>query len=128
MSVLVAQVEPHSPAARKGVKAGDLLLSVNGNEIEDVLDYRFYIVNEKLNLRLLRDGKEIVVTLRKREEDDPGLLFDTYLMDRQQSCRNQSGGVGDGYACPGVAVVDGADTHNQPLTEPSGLNSGNGAR
>ena len=89
MSVLVAQVEPRSPAARKGVKAGDLLLSVNGNEIEDVLDYRFYIVNEKLTLRLLREGKEITVTLRKREEDDPGLLFDTYLMDRQQSCRNQ---------------------------------------
>lgn len=89
MSVLISQVEPRSPAARKGVKAGDLLLSVNGNEIEDVLDYRFHIVNERLTLRLLREGKERTVTLHKREEDDPGLVFDTYLMDRQQSCRNQ---------------------------------------
>ena len=89
MSVVISQVEPHSVADRKGIRAGDLLLSINGNEIEDVLDYRFYIVNDRLTLRLLREGKERTVTLRKREEDDPGLLFETYLMDRQQSCRNQ---------------------------------------
>ena len=88
MSVIIARVESDSVAARKGVRAGDLLLSINGNEIEDVLDYRFHIVNTRLVLKLLRDGKEKKIVLRKPEDEDPGLEFDTYLMDRQQNCRN----------------------------------------
>ncbi len=89
MSVVIAKVEEGSLAERKGVLSGDLLLSINSNEIDDVLDYRFHIVNKRLKLRLLRDGKERTVTLRKQEQEDIGLDFDTYLMDKQQSCRNK---------------------------------------
>ncbi len=89
MSVVIAKVEQGSLAERKGVLSGDLLLSINSNEIDDVLDYRFHIVNKRLKLRLLRDGKERTVTIRKQEQEDIGLDFDTYLMDKQQSCRNK---------------------------------------
>lgn len=89
MSVLITKVDEGSLAERKGVLSGDLLLSINSNEISDVLDYRFHIVNKKLKLRLLRDGKERTVTIRKDELEDIGLDFETYLMDKQQSCRNK---------------------------------------
>ncbi len=89
MSVLITNVDDGSLAKRKGILSGDMLLSVNGNEISDVLDYRFHIVNKKLKLRLLRDGKERAVTIRKDEQEDIGLDFETYLMDKQQSCRNK---------------------------------------
>lgn len=89
MSVVIAKVEQGSLAERKGVLSGDLLLSINSNVIDDVLDYRFHIVNKRLKLRLLRDGKERAVTIRKQDWEDIGLDFDTYLMDKQQSCRNK---------------------------------------
>ena len=41
--VKITAVEPHSKADAVGIEAGDVLVSVNGNDIHDVLDYRFYL-------------------------------------------------------------------------------------
>ena len=38
MSIAIESVTPHTPAARAGIRAGDRLLSINGNVIRDVLD------------------------------------------------------------------------------------------
>ncbi|MBQ5841952.1 MAG: PDZ domain-containing protein, partial [Clostridia bacterium] len=40
--VFVTGIIPHSPAEKAGIRSGDAILSVNGNEINDVLDYQFY--------------------------------------------------------------------------------------
>ncbi len=88
MAVTIASVTSDSPAARARVKAGDTLISINGREIEDVLDYRFYMPDTKLRLIIERDGKRKTVRLRKAEFEEIGLEFDTYLMDKQRSCRN----------------------------------------
>ncbi len=89
MSVTVRGVQKHSPAARAGLKAGDELISMNGREILDVLDYRYALLEEDLTMTFLRRGKEKTVRLRKKEYDEPGLEFDTYLMDTQHSCKNK---------------------------------------
>lgn len=90
MAVVIAGVEKGSPAARAGITAGETLLTIGGNEIVDVLDYRFYMMERKLRLQLQgRDGSLREVTIRKGEYEDLGLLFDSYLMDRQRSCRNK---------------------------------------
>ena len=89
MAVTITGIEPKSPAARKRIRAGWQLLSVNGHEITDVLDYRFYLTEEKLVLQLFDGKRERRVTIRKREEADIGLEFATYLMDEQRSCRNK---------------------------------------
>ena len=57
MSVKVMSVEKGSPAAKAGVKADDLLVSINGNEIMDVLDFRFYQNEKRLLLLVERNGK-----------------------------------------------------------------------
>ncbi len=88
MAVTIASVEAGSPAARARLKAGDVLVSINGREIEDVLDYRFYMPDTKLKLVIERDGKHKTARLRKAEFEEIGLEFDTYLMDKQRSCRN----------------------------------------
>lgn len=90
MSVKINSVQPHSHASRCGIESGEYLLSINGNEIVDVLDYRFYQFSKELTL-VIRDinGKEREIKLRKPEYDELGLLFDTYLMDEQKSCRNK---------------------------------------
>lgn len=88
MAVKIASVEAGSPAARARLRAGDTLVSINGRDIEDVLDYRFYMPDAKLKLVIERDGKRKTARVRKAEFEELGLEFDTYLMDKQRSCRN----------------------------------------
>ena len=83
MPVIIAGVEPGSPAQRGGIQAGDRLLTINGHPIDDVLDYRFYLTERKLLLSLETDTGPRSVRLKKDEYDDIGLQFDTYLMDKQ---------------------------------------------
>ncbi len=86
--VKITGIEPHSAAKRHRIAVGDFLISINGNEIRDVLDYRFYLTESKVVLRLLRGKKEYKVKIKKDEYDDIGLLFQTALMDKKQSCKN----------------------------------------
>lgn len=89
MSVKISNVEKNSPAFKKGIKSGDELISINGNEIVDVLDYRFFQNDKKLTLRFLRNEKPYKKTVIKNEYEELGLGFDTYLMDKQHSCKNK---------------------------------------
>lgn len=90
MSVKINSVQSHSHAFKSGIKAGEYLVSINGNEIIDVLDYRFYQFSKELEL-VIKDefSNTRVVNIRKPEYDELGLLFDTYLMDEQKSCKNK---------------------------------------
>lgn len=90
MSVVIKSVLKGSPAKKSGLKAGDILISIDGNEIMDVLDYRFYQNNEKLTVEFLnKSGKQKTVKMVKGEYEEIGLEFETYLMDKKHSCRNK---------------------------------------
>ena len=90
MSVVVKSVEKRSPASRAGIKDGDVLISINGNVIMDVLDYRFYQNESRLILQYIdKKGKIKNKKLKKEEYEELGLCFDTYLMDKKQTCRNK---------------------------------------
>ncbi len=90
MAVIIKDVMRNSYAYRAGCEKGDTLLSINGNDIVDVLDYRFYQLNSDLELKI-RDQKGVVhsVKVRKPEYEELGLEFDNYLMDKEKSCRNK---------------------------------------
>ena len=90
MSVVISAVEKHSPAARVRIKPLDVLVSINGNEIMDVLDYRFYQNEKVLELSIINSkGKQVIKKIKKAEDAELGLLFDTYLMDEKHSCKNK---------------------------------------
>ena len=86
--VKVTQVAHGSYAEKCGIKVGDALISINGENIRDVLDYRFYMCEKKLTLELCRDGETLTYNIKKGEYDDIGLEFETFLMDKKRSCRN----------------------------------------
>ena len=88
MSVKVIGVEKNSPLRHK-VKAGMKLVSVNGNEIHDFLDYNFYIAEEKLELVFEKNNRLKKVNLKKNQYDDIGLAFENYIMDKERSCANK---------------------------------------
>ncbi len=88
MSVLISSVEKKSKAYKCGLRDGDSLISVNGNLISDILDYRFYITEKNIKLEYERGGKIKFALIKKDEYDDIGLNFSTYLMDKHHRCRN----------------------------------------
>lgn len=87
---VVKSVEPGSIAEEMGIEAGDKLISINDNIIEDVFDYHFYVNDEELVLLIEKpDGEEWELEIEKDFEDDLGIVFEQGLMDEYRSCRNK---------------------------------------
>ena len=90
MSVIIKDIEAGSPASKTKLCAGDTLVSLNGNEIMDVLDYRFYQENTRVTAVIINSaGKLKKIKIKKDEYEELGLVFDTYLMDSKRSCKNK---------------------------------------
>lgn len=90
MAVKIDRVEQYSPADKKGIKSGDKILTINGNDIIDVLDYRFYQDEKRLKIEIeTAEGRVKTVRINKGEYEELGLEFESYLMDKQHSCKNK---------------------------------------
>lgn len=84
----IKSIDPTSPLRHKA-HVGDVVVSINGNRIIDVLDYKFFAYDRILAVRLRREnGEEYEVAVRKPEGGDLGLEFESYLMDAPRSCAN----------------------------------------
>ncbi|CEK13916.1 DUF512 domain-containing protein [Chthonomonas calidirosea] len=88
-ALVVSQVVPHSPAAQVGIRPGDLLKRINGKQILDILDYRFYAAEEQLRLTIQRSEHELEFELYKEPEEDLGLEFEHELGDKVHTCKNR---------------------------------------
>ena len=64
-------------------------VSVNGEIINDVLDYMYYSADVNVEIVVLRNGEEMKFIAHKDEYDDLGLEFDTFLMDSKRRCSNK---------------------------------------
>lgn len=87
--VKITCVDSGSRAHKAGIAEGDVLVSINGREICDVLDYRFHLANCKLDILIRRGDEELHFNITKQEYDDIGLDFETPLMDNKHSCENK---------------------------------------
>lgn len=88
MENIIKTIDRGSPLHRKA-HVGDAVISINGNKIIDVLDYKFFAYDSRLKVLLRRpDGSEHEVTVHKSEGGDLGLEFESYLMDKPRSCAN----------------------------------------
>ena len=91
MAVKIEKVAKKTLCRRKGLRDGDVLVSINGNPINDVLDYRFYAAEEVLHLTFTncRNKTKERKIKYNGDVDSLGLQFETYLMDRQHACKNK---------------------------------------
>ena len=87
---VIASVEPGSIAEEMELEAGDILLEINGNKIEDVFDYH-YLMNEEYVELLVRkaDGEEWELEIEKEFEEDLGVTFENGMMDDYRHCTNK---------------------------------------
>lgn len=88
---VVRAVRPGSIADELKIEPGDLLLSINDEEIGDLFDYQYQVENDLLNVLIERgdSGEQWLLEIEKDEDEDLGLIFDEGLMDRYRSCRNR---------------------------------------
>ena len=87
---IIKDVLPGSIADELGIEAGDKLISINNNEIEDVFDYHFYVNDEELVLLIEKpNGEEWELEIEKDYEEDLGIEFEQGLMDEYRSCHNK---------------------------------------
>ena len=86
---VISRVLPGSIGEELELEPGDVLVSINGQLVEDVFDYR-YLMNDEVVELLIRkkNGEEWELEVEKDYEDDLGVEFENSLMDDYRSCSN----------------------------------------
>ena len=88
--LMIKQVEEYSIAHELGIEPGDKLISINGQAVKDVFDYRYLQKEEFLEILIEKpDGEEWELEIEKDEDEELGMIFDSGLMDEATSCRNK---------------------------------------
>lgn len=86
----ITNVVEKSIAYKAGIRSGDYLVSVNGNRIRDVFDYKYHIADEKVRITFEdSSGKIRNVDITKDQYEDIGLEFESFLMDKPRACNNK---------------------------------------
>lgn len=88
MDNVIKSIDESSPL-RRHARPGDVIVSINGKTVEDVLDYKFFSYDRELAIVLRSPGgEERTAHIIKGEGGDLGLDFETYLMDKPRACAN----------------------------------------
>ena len=86
---IIREVEAGSIAEELELAPGDELLSINGQEIEDVFDYHYLVNDEYIEVLVQKaDGEQWELEVEKDYEEDLGIVFENSLMDEYRSCSN----------------------------------------
>ncbi|MCM1184698.1 MAG: DUF512 domain-containing protein [Roseburia sp.] len=86
----IERVLPGSIAEEMEVEAGDVLVEINGNKIEDIFDYQYFTQDEYIELLIRKSsGEEWLLEIDKEYDEDLGIVFENGLMDAYHSCHNK---------------------------------------
>jgi len=87
---VVSSIEAGSIGEEIGFEVGDQLISINGVKPRDLIDYKFLIAEEILQLKILDEkGKTHKIEIEKDHDDELGIAFTEALFDGLKQCNNQ---------------------------------------
>lgn len=86
---IISQVQPGSIAEELGLQPGDIVQAVNEVRLRDVIDYRFAIAEEQIELLVRSGDGDIVYEIEKDPDEDLGIEFTEPLFDRLRTCNNK---------------------------------------
>ena len=87
---IISKVYKDSIAEELGIEVGDLLISINGEKIHDIIEYRFLLSDEYLEVEIEKKNKEVYIyEIEKEYDDDLGIEFTNPIIDKAKSCRNK---------------------------------------
>jgi putative radical SAM enzyme (TIGR03279 family) len=85
---VVVAVAPGSAAARAGMQPGDVVRSVNGEVPRDIIEWRFAVDDDEVELDISRGGLDMTVDVRKRAGEPLGAEVSSAVFDRVRTCDN----------------------------------------
>ncbi|MBR6486742.1 MAG: DUF512 domain-containing protein [Lachnospiraceae bacterium] len=86
----IARVLNNSIAEEMDIEAGDFLLKINDQEMDDVFDYQYLASDDYLEVLIEKpDGDQWLLEIDKEPDEDLGIEFDNGLMDSYRSCNNK---------------------------------------
>jgi putative radical SAM enzyme (TIGR03279 family) len=86
---VIAEVHPGSIAAELGLRPGDVLFSINGHVLRDVIDYRFYGAEEELEMVVERGRERTVYEVERDYDQELGIEFAEPTFDGLRLCNNR---------------------------------------
>lgn len=89
MPAVISNVIQGSIADDLGINCGDILLSIDDTELEDMIDYYFMVKSEILTIKIQKSSGEIEeIEIEKDFDDDLGMIFESAVFDRVKPCLN----------------------------------------
>ena len=85
----ISGVVKDSIADELGLKAGDVIISINGKEIEDELELRFYEAAEFITLEVEIDGEREIIDIENPDMESLGVEFESALFGNAKHCSNK---------------------------------------
>jgi putative radical SAM enzyme (TIGR03279 family) len=87
---IVKSVTPGSIAEEIGLEPGDMIVKINGEEIKDILDYRFYCSSDEYELEIEKqNGEREIIEIENYDYEELGAEFENGLLDKPKVCRNK---------------------------------------
>lgn len=85
----IKAVKTGSIAEEMGIEIGDCLLSINGIEVKDIIDYKFLMSDEYVKIEIEKCSKEIwELEIEKEYDEELGVEFEETILDKPRSCHN----------------------------------------
>ena len=81
--LIVLKTDKGSVSEKAGIKPYDVIKSINGNRVEDVLDFHFYSIEDNLSIELKRENQKVVVNI-----DDSSNLGIEFCPMKPRRCGN----------------------------------------
>ena len=89
MPALVSDVLIGSIAEELEISKGDILLSIDGEKMQDMIDYKFLCKNELITLEIQKANGEVEdIELEKDFDEDMGIVFESAVFDKVKPCLN----------------------------------------
>ncbi|MBV7271925.1 DUF512 domain-containing protein [Clostridiaceae bacterium UIB06] len=86
----ISVIEIGSIAEEMEIEIGDCLLSINGKAVEDIIDYKYLICDEYVNIEVQKKNGEIwELEIEKEYDEDLGVQFKDAILDKPKSCHNK---------------------------------------
>lgn len=90
MDAVVKKVYKNSIADEIGMEQGDIIVSIDGQKLKDILDFKFLSASDEYELEILKkDGSTEIIEIINEDYEELGVEFENGLLDRPQVCKNK---------------------------------------
>ena len=88
--IKIENIQPNSTADELGIEAGDKVISIDGNNIKDYIEYNYLIADFNFNLKIEKKNGEVIdYDVTRSYEKELGIEFEDIVYDGLKKCKNK---------------------------------------